>query len=152
MTIDMGDQRLESRPFASRDIHPGEAIDGAVEWKDVLAGSWDPVVIEERVASVAIERGEPLTAAVMSSWTAPPADWWSVELELPAGAAAGRAARVVVTDPVLTVEGTVLTVSDGGAFGGARAGLVALPPGSADAVARAATAGRVTVLLGQIAR
>ncbi len=146
--VDLRDQRTERRPFAARDIALGEQVDGAVEWKDVLAGRWEPVDTAGLVATTAIRRGEPIVASMLSSWSPPPDDWWSVEVDLPDSATVGRTARVAVTEPLLTVDGIVVAVADGGAFGASATGLVAIPPDSADAVARASALGRVSVLLG----
>ena len=148
LVVDLRDQRSELRPFASRDIARGAPVDGAVEWRAVAADGWRAVEVAGTVAATDIRRGDPVTASSLSRASVPPEHWWSIELDLPKGAAAGRPARIVVADPPLSVDGIVGSVSDGGAFAATTSGLIAVPPDTADAVARAAAVGRARVLLG----
>jgi hypothetical protein len=76
-----------------------------------------------------------------------PDDWWSRELRLPEGTGPGSAARIVVSDPAMATDALVVSISEGGAFDAFALGMVAVPPGHADEIARAAANGAVTVLV-----
>lgn len=148
VAVDLGDRRLERAPFAARDIARGDAVrETSIRWRDVPVGLMSTDVPNDAVAVRDIAEGEPITAGAVTGHRPPPDGWWTLELEVPDAATGGRRARVVVSDPLLAADAIVVSVSSGGRFGSGATGLVAVPPDVADQIARAATQGRVAVLL-----
>lgn len=148
VVIDLRDQRTEARAFAAEDLTRGETVQPeSISWKEVPVGLFDRIDPEGAVVVRSVRRGEPFTGSSLTAHAGPADGWWSLELELPAGAAPGQPARIVVDDPALATEALVVSVSDGGAFSSMASGLVAVPGIHADAIARAASRSRVVVLL-----
>jgi hypothetical protein len=100
------------------------------------------------VAARDLAPGDPLVAGAVTNDRAVPGGWWAVPVDLPQSARAGMPVRLVAVDPSLDVEGVVAQTPQTGAFAVASPGLVAVPPEVAGVVARAASGGRLVVLLG----
>lgn len=137
---------LVEHPFAVRAIAVGEPIDDAVEIRSIPSGMLEPTR-GSGYATRSYSPGEPLTPAGVSAEpiSADPG-WWSVEIDVPAGASIGDEVRLVLVDSGETVSGRVVATNgeDPLAMGG---GAVAVPPDDAAAVAVAVAAGRVVVLV-----
>jgi SAF domain len=145
---DLAGRRSEPFPFAARPIAPGELIGGDdVAWRDLPVGLMEVPDLAAATASRPIGSGEPITTGSVGGDTAIPAGWWAVPLALPAAAVPGTEVRIVVIEPAATVDGVVVATGDRDLLTVADAGLVAVPGEAAEAVARAAASGGVTVLL-----
>ncbi len=134
-------------PFVATDLAPGDPVEPALEWKDVPAGMLPLPAVSGATAGRTIAAGEPLLPSHLGSGPVVPAGWWSVGLPLPAAAAPGTPVRVIVDDPPMGIDGVVTGTPTADAFGFEASGLVAVPGESADAIARAAGRGGVTVLI-----
>lgn len=133
-------------PFAVDTVGVGDVVDETqVIWRDVPTGLLAPVHLPI-TASRQIVAGEPVLAGggTTSADTGIPEGWWAIELDVPTGAEPGMRVRLVT--PSRGVEGLIIDVRDGDF--GERSGLVAVPDGSADAVAAAVLDGTVAVLVG----
>jgi hypothetical protein len=145
--LDLTQRATESYPFVATPIERGSPIDGdVIRWRDVPVGLLAPPSLEGAVASRRLESGEPVLPSSIGSATDVPADWWSVPMVLPDGVVVGSAIRVVTVDPPLTVDGIVVSISEGGAFAAGNTGLVAVPEAASSVVAAAAIEGTATVL------
>jgi len=133
-------------PFATVPIPAGSIIDeGAVEYRDVPSGLFDRVSLPV-TASHAILPGDPVLAGPDSPTSSGiPDGWWAVALELPTGAGPGAPVRLALEDR--TVDGMIVSESDG-QFG-EHTGLVAVPEGSSEAVARAVRQDAIVVFVGR---
>jgi hypothetical protein len=146
--VDLRGEGTQLHPFAASDIVAGAVLaDDTVEWRKVPRGLMPVPGLDGKVASHALQRGDPITPSALADHRSPPVDWWSVELPLPEGTTAGLRARVVVDDPPLAIDAVIVSVADGGAFDRSTNGLVAVPAEVADAIARAATRGNALVLI-----
>lgn len=131
-------------PFAIEPILVGETIDEAkVRWEQVPAGLLAPAMLPS-VATRTIQAGEPVPPGGGTADTGVPHGWWAVEVSLPAGTRPGMAVRLVTPDA--TTEGVVVSIHEGDF--GERAGLVAVPPSTADVVAVAALDATLMVMVG----
>ena len=102
--VDLRGSETELAPFAGDDVPAGALLtDSVVDWREVPRGLLPPASLEGKVTAHAIGRGEPITQTALTDHQPPPDGWWSVELPLPDNASPGRAARVVVSDPPMTV-------------------------------------------------
>lgn len=146
--VDVRQPATEQRPFAAADLAAGDPLSAdSVTWRDVPAGLLPLPVLAAATAARAINRGDPVVPSALSYGPAVPDGWWSIEMRIPESAEAGSAARIVVSDPALAIDGVVLSIFDGGAFEASASGMVAIPPEHADAIARAMPNGTVTVLI-----
>lgn len=148
LLVEAHDPPTELRPFARDEISPGDAITASVEWRDVPAGLLPPVETTAAVAGSPIAAGEPILPSALTPVRSVPDDWWAVPVALPASADVGTAVRLVLLDPPASVDGIVVAAGGTDAYSLADAGLVAVPPSMAEAVARAAAAGALTLLVG----
>lgn len=98
-------------------------------------------------ATRAYEPGEPITAAGLADEPiTAPEGWWALEIDLPAGVAAGADIQVVLLDTGVLVPGRVTGKPNPDPLSNG-AGSVALPPEWAATVASAALSGRIAVLV-----
>ena len=146
LVVELRPPRTIAHPFAAETIGVGEAVDESrVVWRDVPVGLLVPVVLPS-TATRRIEPGEPVPS--MDSGAddrgAIPEGWWGIELDVPAGAAAGMAVKLV--SHAATADGLVIEIRDGDF--GERTGLVAVAGDSAEFVALASLDATVAVLLG----
>ena len=135
-------------PFADRSLAAGEAIvSEAIDWRPVPKGLMVLPDLTQPIAAKDLLTGEPISPSDVASETAIPNGWWSVPMALPAAALPGRPVRLVLLDRHETVDGVVVAPGRPDPLSLSDAGLVAVPGGSAAAVASAALAGTVAVLL-----
>lgn len=134
-------------PFAATDIAPGTVVDVSnTETRAIPRGLLDPVELGV-AATGPILAGEPVLASSLGERAGGvPEGWWQVEVPVPAGAAPGDRARVVVVDTGTVAEGVVVAVApdDLLSTGG---GTVAVEPSHAAEVAAAAVEARVAVMI-----
>lgn len=136
-----------AHPFAAIDIARGAPIsEQHVVWKDVPRGLMPAPDLNGAVAAAAIQAGEPLTGALLEQQDGVPEDWWAVPVALP-GAAVIGARVLLVAEGIPPTEGVVIVPSAADVLGIADAGLVAVPPENAPALALAALAGTLVTLL-----
>lgn len=134
-------------PFATERIAAGEALGPHnTESRSVPANLLTPVA-DGGFATRAFDPGEPITdGGVSTRPIAAPEGWWSVEVDLPAGADLGGEAQLVLLDGGLVVPGRVTAIAGDDPLS-TGAGSVAIPPGMTAAVASAVASGRVVVLV-----
>jgi hypothetical protein len=145
--LDLTQRAVEPFPFIATAIERGRAIDGdLITWRNVPVGLLTMPSLDGAVAARRLEPGEPLLVSSIGSATDVPPDWWAVPMVLPDGVVPGSMIRVVTVDPPLTVDGIVVSVSEGGAFATGNSGLVAVPEAASSIVATAAIEGTATVL------
>ncbi len=140
---DLRSPAVELRPFASRPVRAGEALDAsAVAWREVPAGLFAASDPAGATAAVDLTAGDPLVAAVLGHGAAVPEGWWELTLAVGAHAAAGDEVMLVILDPPVTVSGLVVSPQQGDAYSlDYRPAVVAVPAGDAALVAAAAAAG-----------
>ena len=144
---EISDRRTESFPFAAHDLERGRPIEADdIEWRYVPSDLLSAPALEDGWLVQSVRAGDPITAAVVTPDDPVPGDWWSIPMPLPPGVAPGSRVRLVLDDG-RSMDGIVAIEAHEDAFGLQGAGAVAVPPESADAVARAAAASAVTVLL-----
>ncbi len=131
---------MEARPFASRDLAAGEAIDAAaVEWRPVPAHLLPEADLEGVFAAVDLAKGDPLLEGVLRSAISVPEGWLELPIEIGGHARAGDRVVLVVTDPPATVSGLVVDPQQQDSYSlGFRPAVVAVPAASAALVATAA--------------
>ncbi len=134
-------------PFAAQAIAAGEPVEPRLEWRDVPAGLLPMPDVAAAVAGAPVAAGEPLLPSHLGPGFSVPAGWWSVPLALPESAGPGTGVRVIVDDPPFVTDGDVTGAAVADDFGFESAGLVAVPAEAAEAIARAAGRGGVTVLI-----
>jgi len=145
---DLRGTRSEPFPFAAADIESGEPIeDAAVDWRDTPIGLMAIPDLAAPYASRSIAAGEPITRSAVATEPGIPDGWWAVPVALPTAAHAGTRVRLVLFEPVLTVDGIVVVAATDGMLTFGESGLVAVPGEFADAVGRAAAEGSLTVLV-----
>jgi hypothetical protein len=134
-------------PFATEDIGPGTVVDGAnTETRLVQVGTFTPVELGQ-VTVAPIRTGDPILASdLVGEGIGVPEGWWSLEIAIPRGARNGDAARIVLLDRDEVAEGVVVEESSEDPLGSGM-GLVAVEPGQAAEVARAAGEGRAVVMI-----
>jgi hypothetical protein len=140
---DLRSPAVELRPFASRLVRAGEALDAsAVAWREVPAGLFAASDPEGALAAVDLAAGDPLVAAVLGRGAVVPEGWWEIAVAVGAHAAAGDEVMLVIVDPPATVSGLVVSPQQGDAYSlDYRPAVVAVPAESAALVAAAAAAG-----------
>jgi hypothetical protein len=148
LVLELSGRETTPYPFASRAMPRGAVVDEtAVEWRDVPVGILPDPDLSLPVASRRIAAGEPLVPSALASESPVPDGWWSVPVPLSEGAAPGSPVKIVVTDPVSSVDGVVVSPGGSGTFGVEEAGLVAVAEEQSVLVATAAAAGNVIVLV-----
>lgn len=145
--IDLAARETEPVPFAATSISAGAPLSGVVEWRDVPRGLIEPAPEVSGFAARDITAGEPITAGAVRGDDGIPPGWWSVPLQLPDAARPGASVRLISVESALDVRGLVASPGSTGTFSVANPGLVAVPPDSAAAVARAAAGGELIVLI-----
>ena len=145
--IEVGPEPTIPHPFAVADIEPGDLIDEAnTEMRLIPAGTLTPVDLGLTTRSP-IRSGDPVLASVLGEGReGAPDGWWRLELAIPRGAHNGDAARIVLLDRDEVAEGVVVEESSEDPLGSGM-GLVAVEPGQAAEVARAAGEGRAVVMI-----
>ena len=134
-------------PFAASTIQAGAAIgEGDVEWKTAPRGLFDAPDLSTPVAARSIAAGEPILPSAIDDEAGVPEGWWAVPVALPAAATPGGAVRLIVPGGV-EADGIVVAVGNSDLLSFSDAGLVAVPPARATAVATAAMDGTLIVLL-----
>ena len=140
-------------PFAAHRIAAGTAIgEDDVEWRTVPSGvlvspdlrSPDLAV---PIASRAIDAGEPILPSAIEAGKGIPDGWWSVPVTLPAAAVPGSRVRLITTEGRVESDGIVVAAGSTDLLSISGAGLVAVPPQHATAVATAAVDGSLIVLI-----
>ena len=145
--LDLSGRATEPRPFAAVAITRGEAVTAEViEWRDVPVGLLPSVDLVDARAGRPIAEGEPLVPSALGGDSQIPDGWWAVPMILPEGVAAGTVVRLVTLEPSATVDGIVVSVSDGGAFSAEVTGLVAVPEAMAAVVANNTLNATLTVM------
>jgi hypothetical protein len=146
--VEVGPEPTVSHPFAIADIGRGETLTpDRIEMRTVPAGLLEPpgpgtVAVRDIPSGAPLVRGD-----TGEEGRIVPAGWWVVATEVPPGATKGDPVRVVLLDEGGLVEGVVAGTESEDPFQIGR-GAVAVPPGSAESVARAAAGGRLVVLVG----
>jgi hypothetical protein len=140
---DLRSPAVELRPFASRPVRAGEALDAsAVAWREVPAGLLSASDPEGALAAVDLAAGDPLVAAVLGHEAAVPEGWWELAVAVGAHATAGDEVMLVIVDPPATVSGLVVSPQQGDAYSlDYQPAVVAVPAEAAALVAAAAAAG-----------
>jgi hypothetical protein len=135
-------------PFAGEAIGAGTEITAAaIEWRDVPDGLLpDAELIGIARTDIAI--GAPITPDRLATTPLVPPDWWTIELPVGRIATVGAAIRIVVLEPNSTVTGVLTALPQADPFGGELLGTVAIPPDTADLVARAAAIDAVVTMVG----
>jgi hypothetical protein len=162
LAFELESRTMATHPFLTRDVAPGEAItDDAVEWRPAPRGLLPMPNLADPIAAHHLSAGDPLTAGSVANDRLVPAGWWSIPLNLPSTARVGGRVGLVLLPardiaaaglddavPQDWVEGVVVERGEADAFSVAGAGLVAVPPAAARAVAIAAAEERLMVLYG----
>ena len=140
---DLRSPAVELRPFASRPVRAGEALDAsAVAWREVPAGLLSASDPEGALAAVDLAAGDPLVAAVLGHEAAVPEGWWELAVAVGAHATTGDEVMLVVMEPPATIPGLVVIPQQGDAYSlDYRPAVVAVPAEAAGLVASAAASG-----------
>ncbi len=143
---ELGGPSTVAYPFAGEAIAAGAEITAAsIEWKDVPDGLL-PATELTGTTRLEIAAGSPITPDRLAMTPMVPANWWIIELPVGRTASVGREIRVVVLDPVVTITGVLASLPEPDPFGGELLGAVAVPPESADVIARAAARDAVVTM------
>jgi Flp pilus assembly protein CpaB len=135
-------------PFAAQPIAAGTVIGEAdVEWCTMPGGALTMPDLSAPIAARAIPAGEPILPSAVDPDAGIPAGWWAVSVALPAAAAVGSGVRLIATDTRVESEGIVVAAGSADLLSISDAGLVAVPPERATAIATAAAAGTLIVLI-----
>ncbi len=138
IVVELGEPPTIAYPFAADAIEAGVAADEAsIEWREVPEGLLPHAQLAGSVRTD-IDAGSPITPDRLTATSTVPADWWVIELPVGRTATVGAEIRIVVLDPRTTVTGVLTGLPEPDPFGGDLLGAVAIPPDSADLVARAA--------------
>ncbi|HEX6147969.1 MAG TPA: hypothetical protein VF083_14430 [Acidimicrobiia bacterium] len=145
--IEVGPEPTVPHPFAAVNIEAGDVVDEAnTEMRPIPAGTLAPVELGQTTRS-SISSGDPVLASVLGEGgQGAPDGWWRLEIAVPRGARDGDAARIVLLDDDEVAEGVVVEESSEDPLGSGM-GLVAVEPGQAAEVARAAGEGRAVVMI-----
>jgi len=144
---EFGPDPSRPHPFAAKPIAAGEEISSDnTELRQVPDGLLDPVP-DQGFALRSFDPGEPIVLAGWAEEPPPgPRNWWSIEVDLPAGAHLGAEVQLVLVEAGSTVPGRVVAIPADDPLSGSR-GAVAIPPESVAIVARAAMTGQLVVLV-----
>ena len=140
---DLRGSPTKQHPFAARAISAGTALTNAdIAWRGLPAGSFDVPELDDRVAAVDLERGEPISASVLAAPTSVPDGWWAVPVDVGPHAVPGDDVLMIISDPEVTVTGVVVGAQRGDPYSlDYRPALVAVPAEMAPLVAAADRAG-----------
>jgi hypothetical protein len=145
--IEFRPETMTPHPFAVDEITAGTQVDEAnTETRMVPVGTFTTVELGQ-VTRATIQAGDPVLASQLGEeGAAAPDGWWSLEMPLPLGSRRGDAARIVLLDNDVVAEAIVIEDADEDPLGSGT-GLVAVEPGRAADVARAAGEGRAVVMI-----
>jgi hypothetical protein len=145
--IEMRPDPAVPHPFAIEEIAVGTVVDQSnTEVRAVPAGTFAPIELG-MTALQTIPAGAPiLTTDVGHADEVVPTGWWVVEVPLPLGAQRGDVCRLVLLDGGEAVDGVVVAAAVDDPLGSGL-GMIAVEPGPAADVARAAAEGRVAVMI-----
>lgn len=141
--MDLTGPATEPYPFTAAAADPGVVPE--VEWRDVPAGMLPPAGDITWPARASIAADTPLLPGLLIEPGRIPDDWWALPVDLPAHAAPGSDALVVVEGR--QIGAVVIEPGRLDTFGTTSGGLIAVPPGDAAVAAGAVAAGAVTVLV-----
>ena len=152
--IELRPQQTTLHPYLLVDVEVGQAVDSSIEWRSIPSGMLGRTEAVG-VAAHSLPAGDPLLASDLSTESHEvPADWWIVELDLPAGAAVGASLQLVLLpepgqSPRQPISGIVVSTGDTqNAFAGSdRPGSAAFAPLDAAMAAVAIANNRVSVLI-----
>ena len=145
---DLNGRSGSAYPFAAQPIAAGAPItEGDVEWRTVPEGLLSLPDLTAPVAARAIAAGEPILPSAVDADQGIPDGWWAVPVALPSATAIGASVRLISTDRAIQSEGIVVAVGSSDLLSIAEAGLVAVPPEHAAAIATAAAEGTLIVLV-----
>ena len=140
----------ELRAYLARDVAAGEEVsDEVLEWRRVPIGILPEHPSPTGLFLVDVTRGMPLVPSVLGEASPLPEGWWSLEVPIPDGTAAGVDVRLVVdvrSAPKI-IPGIVVRLLEANAIDGARA-LVAIPEAEVGAAAAALADGSLRTLVG----
>lgn len=135
-------------PFAAQPIAAGAIIgESDVEWLTVPDGLLTPPDLSAPIAARAIVAGEPILPSAVDAEAGVPDGWWAVPVALPAAAVVGSRVRLIATVSGIESDGLVVAAASTDLLSISDAGLVAVPPEHATAVAGAAVDGTLIVLV-----
>jgi hypothetical protein len=135
-------------PFAAQPIAAGAVIEeDDVEWRKMPAGVLAMPDLSAPIATRAIPAGEPILPSAVDADAGIPDGWWAVPVAIPAAAGVGSRVRLIATDSRVESEGIVVAAGSTDLLSIWDAGLVAVPPEHATAIAAAAAAGTLIVLV-----
>lgn len=146
---DLRGRPARAHPFLTAPVAAGAPITGdVVEWREIPAGMLEVPDLENAVAAVDLDRGDPLTGAVLALAVVAPDGWWAVPVAVGRHAAPGDEVMLVTIDPSLTIPGIVLEAESGDVYSlDFRPAIVAVPGESAPLVAAAAGEGRLVTVV-----
>jgi SAF domain len=134
-------------PFAATAIEAGAVIGkDDVEWRTAPRGLLPAPDLSAPVAARAIAAGDPILPSSLDEDAGVPEGWWAVPVALPAAATLGAAVRLIAPGGIES-DGIVVAVGSSDLLSLSEAGLVAVPPESASAMASAAIEGTLIVLI-----
>ena len=135
-------------PFAAQSITAGAPItEGDVEWRTMPDGVLTLPDLNAPVATRAIAQGEPILPSAVGVDQGIPNGWWAVSVSLPTATPIGASVRLISTERAVQSEGIVIALGTSDLLSIAEAGLVAVPPEHAAAIATAAAEGTLIVLV-----
>lgn len=134
-------------PFAATAIEAGAVIgEDDVEWRTAPQGLLTVPDLSAPIAARPIGAGEPILPSALDAEAGVPEGWWAVPVALPATAAVGAAVRLIAPGGTQS-DGIVVAVGSSELLSFSDAGLVAVPPEHAAAMAAAAIDGTLIVLI-----
>lgn len=156
--MDLRPQPTSLQPYAIVDLDPGTGLDDSmIEWRSVPSGLLPPLNDPQGVVLRRVAAGEPLVPSALSTRQIPAPDgWWTMEVQLPAGAVPGQEVQLILlptgsdTSPQ-SVPGLVIAPAPADPDPLAiepEPGLVAVPGDLAAITAAAVAEGSVSTILG----
>jgi hypothetical protein len=140
----------ELRAYLARDVTAGEEVsDEVLDWRRVPVGILPEHASPSGLFLVDVKRGMPLVPSLLGEAAPVPEGWWSLEVPVPEGTAAGVDVRLVVdvrSAPKI-IPGIVVRLLEANSIDGARA-LVAIPEAEVGAAATALADGSLRALVG----
>lgn len=138
------------RPYLAREVKAGAPlVDEDIEWRQVPIGFLPEHASPSGLFLIDMERGAPLIPAVLGEARPLPQGWWSLEVPVPEGTAAGVEVRLVVDvrNAPRAIPGIVVRLIGADSFEGTTA-LVAVPEAEVGAAAAALADGSLQTLVG----
>lgn len=156
--LDLRPEPVVLQPFAAVDLVAGTTLDETmVEWRSIPIGFLPRVHDPQGIVLHSVVAGEPLVPSVLSTQRIPvPEGWWTMEVQLPAGAVPGQNVRLILLpdgaeEIPRSVPGLVIIPAPSDQDPLAiepQPGLVAVPGDLATITAAAIAEGRVSAILG----